>query len=181
MAPGASCPTTLQAAAQQFRPAFTDPEHSRRNQGGDPSMSAASRSWPRRLSSGSAVVPSPLAPRLAQSFPIGRGRLVLSYPPGGAPDLVARRGFGQPCRAARASPWLVENGRLKRNSAGEMVVNAAPTATRCCRASARSHQSASLTPRWSIDPSRTLPVASWFRMPCLSRQIPSSRRKISAI
>ena len=99
---------------------------------------------------------------MAQSYPSRPIRLLVSYPPGGAADLVARA-LGQPLAARLGQPVVVENRPGSNgNLAGELVAGAAPDGyTLLLGPSALFGINPHLYARMSIDPLKDLlPVAS---------------------
>ena len=67
-----------------------------------------------------------IAGRWAQTYPTRPIRLLVSFPPGGAADIVARL-VGQPLSARLGQPVVVENRPGSNgNLAGELVATAAP-------------------------------------------------------
>jgi tripartite-type tricarboxylate transporter receptor subunit TctC len=98
----------------------------------------------------------------AQSYPVRPIRLLVSYPPGGAADLVARA-VGQPLGARLGQPVVVENRPGSNgNLAGELVANAAPDGyTLLLGPSALFGINPHLYAKMAIDPLKDLlPVAS---------------------
>ena len=99
---------------------------------------------------------------MAQPYPSRPIRLLVSYPPGGAADLVARA-IGQPLAARLGQPVVVENRPGSNgNLAGELVAGAAPDGyTLLLGPSALFGINPHLYARMSIDPLKDLlPVAS---------------------
>jgi tripartite-type tricarboxylate transporter receptor subunit TctC len=98
----------------------------------------------------------------AQTYPTRPIRLLVSYPPGGAADLVARA-VGLPLAARLGQPVVVENRPGSNgNLAGELVAGAAPDGhTLLLGPSALFGINPHLYARMSIDPLKDLlPVAS---------------------
>jgi tripartite-type tricarboxylate transporter receptor subunit TctC len=98
----------------------------------------------------------------AQSYPNRPVRLFVSYPPGGAADIVARA-IGTPLAARLGQPVVVENRPGSNgNTAGEIVARAAPDGySLLLGPSALFGINPHLYGRMSIDPLRDLlPVAS---------------------
>jgi tripartite-type tricarboxylate transporter receptor subunit TctC len=98
----------------------------------------------------------------AQSYPSRPIRLLVSYPPGGAADLVARA-VGAPLAARLGQPVVVENRPGSNgNLAGELVAGAAPDGhTLLLGPSALFGINPHLYARMAIDPLKDLlPVAS---------------------
>jgi tripartite-type tricarboxylate transporter receptor subunit TctC len=98
----------------------------------------------------------------AQSYPVRPVRLLVSYPPGGAADLVARA-VGQPLAARLGQPVVVENRPGSNgNLAGELVAGANPDGyTLLLGPSALFGINPHLYAKMSIDPLKDLaPVAS---------------------
>src|SRR5690242_5477081 len=81
----------------------------------------------RRILLASAFAASlPVAPAVAQSYPTRPIRMFVSYPPGGASDLIARV-FGQPLSERLGQPVVVENRPgAAGNIAGDAVAHAEP-------------------------------------------------------
>jgi tripartite-type tricarboxylate transporter receptor subunit TctC len=101
-------------------------------------------------------------PAWAQSYPSRPVRLLVSYPPGGAADLVARA-VGAPLAARLGQPVVVENRPGSNgNLAGELVAGAAPDGhTLLLGPSALFGINTHLYARMAIDPLKDLlPVAS---------------------
>ena len=64
----------------------------------------------------------------AQTYPSRPIKLLVSFPPGGAADIVARL-VGQPLSARLGQPVVIDNRPgAKGNVAGELVVHAPPEA-----------------------------------------------------
>jgi tripartite-type tricarboxylate transporter receptor subunit TctC len=98
----------------------------------------------------------------AQSYPVRPIRLFVSYPPGGAADIVARA-VGLPLAARLGQPVVVENRPGSNgNTAGELVAGAAPDGyTLLLGPSALFGINPHLYARMPIDPLKDLlPVAS---------------------
>ncbi len=98
----------------------------------------------------------------AQTYPSHPIRLLVSYPPGGAADIVARA-IGAPLAARLAQPVVVENRPGSNgNLAGELVAGAAPDGyTLLLGPSALFGINPHLYARMAIDPLKDLlPVAS---------------------
>ena len=99
---------------------------------------------------------------VAQTYPTRPIRLLVSYPPGGAADLVARM-VGQPLSARLGQPVVVENRPGSNgNLAGELAARAAPDGyTLLLGPSALFAINPHLYTRMAIDPLKDLlPVAS---------------------
>src|SRR5450432_4070880 len=98
----------------------------------------------------------------AQTYPSRPIRLLVSYPPGGAADIVARA-VGLPLAARLGQPVVVENrAGSNGNQAGELVAGAAPDGhTLLLGPSALFGINPHLYARMAIDPLKDLlPVAS---------------------
>jgi tripartite-type tricarboxylate transporter receptor subunit TctC len=101
-------------------------------------------------------------PVLAQSYPTRPIRLLVSFPPGGAADIVARM-VGQPLAARLGQPVVVENRPgANGNLAGDLVARAAPDGyTLLLGPSALFGINPNLYTKTPIDPLKDLlPVAS---------------------
>src|SRR5437764_722216 len=98
----------------------------------------------------------------AQTYPTRAIRLLVSFPPGGAADLVARV-VGQPLQVRLGQPVVVENRPGSNgNIAGDLVAHAAPDGyTLLLGPSALFGINPHLYAKMSIDPLKELlPVAS---------------------
>ena len=92
--------------------------------------------FPRRqflhLAAGAAALPAVSRFASAQAYPTRPVRLVVGFPPGGATDIVARL-MGQWLSERLGQPFIIENRPgAGGNIATQAVINAPPTATRCC-------------------------------------------------
>jgi tripartite-type tricarboxylate transporter receptor subunit TctC len=99
---------------------------------------------------------------LAQSYPVRPIRLVVSFPPGGAADVVARL-IGQPLSVRLGQPVVIENRPgANGNIAGELVAKSAPDGyTLLAGPSALFGINPHLYSRMSFDPHKDLlPIAS---------------------
>jgi tripartite-type tricarboxylate transporter receptor subunit TctC len=99
---------------------------------------------------------------MAQSYPVRPIKLVVSFPPGGAADVVARL-VGQPLSARLGQPVVIENRPgANGNIAGELVAKAPPDGyTLLAGPSALFGINPHLYARMPIDPHKDLlPVAS---------------------
>ena len=119
----------------------------------------------------SALVIAFTSTALAQPYPARPIRLLVSYPPGGAADLVARA-VGLPLAARLGQPVVVENRPGSNgNLAGELVAGANPDGhTLLLGPSALFGINPHLYARMSIDPLKDLlPVASLVSDPFWDR------------
>ena len=110
-----------------------------------------------------AVVACLAASALAQSYPNRPIRLIVSFPPGGAVDMIART-VGTPLGERLGQPVVVDNrpGIERQHRRRDRRHARGPTATRCSSAPTRCSASIrTSTPRWrSIRCKDFVPVAS---------------------